>query len=96
LANQYAEQNTHNVFLQVLNDAGVIGAGLILAFITRVIFIAKDKMITILAVIVILSSSLVDYFIDHSVPWVIVVAYFYTWYWHITKNLKSKDLDNET
>jgi hypothetical protein len=96
LANQYIEQNTHNVIFQVLIDAGVVGVALILSLISRFILFSEDKMLALLAVFFIFSCLLVDYFIDHSVPWVIVVAYFCTWYWRIIKNLKLKDLHHDT
>ncbi len=89
-ANISLEQNTHNVILQILIEGGVIGAGLILALITCFILRIGDKAVALAAVVFMITTLLVDYFIDHSVPWIIIVAYFSVWYWRTCLKFKVK------
>lgn len=72
-ANNYLVSNTHNIFFQVLIDGGIIAFSIICLLIFRCSAYLKS-----VAVLPLAFSLLVDFQLDHSLPWNISVAYLVT------------------
>lgn len=70
-------KNTHNIFIQVFVDAGIIG---FIAFLLmlRSIFKLPNLKPRAPLLTTIVSSLLVDNFTDHSLPWLIITSYLIT------------------
>lgn len=70
-------KNTHNIFIQVFVDAGIIG---FIAFLLmlRSIFKLPNLKPKFPLLATILGSLLVDNFTDHSLPWLIITSYLIT------------------
>lgn len=72
--------NTHNVFLQIINDSGTLGLIVMLAIAYRVISNVRNNtainghLVAIISLSIIATSS-VDFFADHNVPWIILCTY---------------------
>ena len=64
--------NTHNLVLQVLIDSGIIGFILFVAFSAHVIFKYRERLPILIALIACLQF---DYFIDHSLVWIIISSW---------------------
>lgn len=70
--------NTHNFLLQVLIDSGVVGFTIFTLLIIHLIRLgAKTSNITYVLTIsiAIVTTLLVDYFPDHSLPWIVITAF---------------------
>jgi hypothetical protein len=64
--------NTHNIVLQVLVDSGLVGLILVLVVITKIYHLTR---FSLLVPITVLSALMFDVFIDHSMPWIIIVSW---------------------
>lgn len=67
--------NTHNVFLQVLVDAGLLGGLLALALLTRITWYARRNIWLLCFLGATLSTLMVDDFLDHSYAWCVCIAF---------------------
>lgn len=67
--------NTHNLFFQVLVDSGIIGLGLVLMLLYRLHRIAPEDNKPLFWAI--LACLMFDYYLDHSLPWLICTAWLY-------------------
>ena len=93
LENRLVEQNTHNMFLQILVDGGIFGMIIILALLASLITRCQSKVLALVVIVFMLGSLQVDYFIDHSMPWVIIVAYFCMWFWSFCSKCEYEGLN---
>ena len=77
----YKEQNTHNVILQILVESGI--SGLLLLSILLVVIIKRNwgRFISMMTPVFIVLALVVDYFPDHSLPWIIAVGYYVALPW---------------
>lgn len=68
--------NAHNAYLQLLLDAGIVGALLLLTLITRLVKrVASAANVLLLAIA---TTLLVDNFADHTLSWVLIAGYLVT------------------
>ncbi|WP_404401797.1 O-antigen ligase family protein [Idiomarina seosinensis] len=68
--------NAHNAYLQLLLDAGIVGALLVAALIARLVKrVASGANVLLLAVA---TTLLVDNFADHTLSWVFICGYLVT------------------
>lgn len=66
-------KNTHNVFLQVLIDTGLVGASILLGLCYHL----RRKLLDIFVVLLIV-SLLTDFQLDHSLPYIICVGFLFS------------------
>lgn len=81
--------NSHNFLIQVFLDSGLIGFILMAALVSSILIKLSNlgllkKMLAI--ILTVLSTLTFDYFIDHSLPWIIVTAYLLCNCYRILKN----------
>lgn len=67
--------NTHNFVLQVLIDSGVLGLLIIATIIVILMKRLNDFPLTTCLLITLFFSLNVDYFADHSLPWIIITTF---------------------
>jgi hypothetical protein len=78
LAGQSPIHNTHTLPLQILIDTGLVGLTVLLALLYKVgrrVMESKNTILFAIIITPVIIGLVVDFQIDHSVPWIVAVGY---------------------
>jgi O-antigen ligase len=81
LGSTIVSQNTHNLILQIMVVSGVVGLSLLLLLLATFLKRNNGSSIKTVTLLLVCSILMVDYFPDHSLPWIIIVSYLIMMSW---------------